>query len=148
MTTLITTAQKRSIDSLRNDLGWNVARLQGFCQRTIKHDAPRTTREANTIYQGLEAILKRRINPFYTAFTALVVTLLADMQQHGYSKWDTNFLRDMKKKLDSPARISPKMVKKVREIAHRHQIECGFPSFKDLAQTADAQHTHKEDHHV
>lgn len=128
------------VAQLFKDLGWSPERQKGFCQRQIKHDAPRTNAEAAKVYHGLEEMLKRRLRPHYSAFQGLVMRLMSIRAE--MTPWERDiFLPDIASKMSSPDKISPAMIKKVREIAHKHGAPCGFPSFRELAAAQTTQET-------
>lgn len=133
ITKLPTLKIRKALTALYKDLGWDEARQQGFQRRVLRdHDRPRSTQEANKVYQGLEAILKRLFKPYYPKFKDLVNLLYTE--RYLMTAWERDtFLPDIRRKLDTPAAISPAMVKKVREIAHKYSVTCGFPSFRELA---------------
>lgn len=133
----VTRELQQSIQALYKDLGWGKARQIGFNRRTCGKTWPQTTREANKIYQGLEEILKRLVKPHYKAFQTLVKGLLTERWQMTHWERDV-FLPDIARKMGNPAAISPMMIKKVREIAHKYGIAPGFPSFRELSAHYDA----------
>lgn len=57
--TIETDAHLQLIEELAAKLGWDEARLRGFCQRQIKRDSPTTTEEGNKVVEGLKAMAKR-----------------------------------------------------------------------------------------
>lgn len=129
---LASQSMQEGVAQLFADLNWGPAQQRGFCQRQIKRDAPRTNAEAAKVYHGLEEMLKRALKPHYRAFMMLVERLMS--LRFEMTPWERDvFLPDIANKMSHPDRISPAMVKKVREIAHKYGAPCGFPSFRELA---------------
>jgi len=130
----------QGVAALYKDLGWNAAQQAGFNRRTCGKDQPETQIDGNKVYHGLEEMLKRLLRPHYGAFKALVAALMAEQRRGGMTAWEVSFVKNIYGKMDSPATVSPQMVKKVREIAHKLGIECGFPSLRELAAVYNAAH--------
>lgn len=131
---------KGTIGKLSKDLGWDTARQKGFNKRVCGREVPLTTIDGSKIMQGQQAMLMSRVRPHYAAFTGLVSRLRdgADV----LTPWERRFLKDIVRKLGGRS-ITPRLIKKVREIAHKHDIECGFPSFRELAKAADLRRDEK-----
>jgi hypothetical protein len=87
---------------------------------------------------AVQAILKRLMRPHYGAFVALVNNLMAGRAEMTPWERDT-FLPDIARKMTQAGKISPAMVKKVREIAHKYGVSIGFPSFAELGAAYDEQ---------
>lgn len=130
--------QRDLIAKLYKDLGWTeAARQHGMNRRICGRDIPLTNKQGNKVVQALQAMLMARVMPHYSAITALVQRLYdhaADL-----SSWERQFVRDVQRKVQRKVILSPRIIKKVREVAHHHDVECGFPGFRELAQMADDQ---------
>lgn len=60
--TIETESHLKLMNELAGKLGWDEARLRGFCNRQIKKDSPTTTEEGNKVVEGLKAMVKRGSN--------------------------------------------------------------------------------------
>jgi len=127
---LVSEKLQKAIQALYADLRWNKDRQIGFNKRTCGQPWPQTTKEANKIYVGLEQMLIRLMRPHWAAFRTLV-DLLCEMA-YDLPDWDRGFVLDIRRKLQEQRFISPRMIKKVREVAHRRGVDCGFPPFREL----------------
>lgn len=135
---LVTADGKAALEKQYADLGWDEKRQRGFNVRICGHDHPRTTAEAAKIYHALQAMLKKMFKPHFFQFTRLVHNLMSGMCE--MSQWERGFLIDIAKKMGDEKAISPMMVKKVREVAHKYGVPVEFPSFRELGAAFEQQH--------
>jgi len=132
----ISDEQRKLIAKLYKDLGWTEeARQKGFNRRIIGRELPLTNKQGNKIVQALRAMLMARVQPHYRAVIALVDTLYTGSAE--LAPWERTFIRDIHRKVQRGVTLSPRIINKVREVAHHHDVDCGFPSFRDLAVQAE-----------
>jgi hypothetical protein len=131
ITRLLPAKQREGLERMAQDLGWSPERLAKFCERQCGHGRPLTTKQGNQVYHGLEHILLRLMRPYWGAFTNLVARLCAGRGE--MNEWERGFITTIQGKLETHQEISPMMIKKVREIAHKYDVPCGFPNFSNLA---------------
>ncbi len=55
----ITEEQRNALDLLRAGLGWDLKRYRGFCKRQVGFAWPQSRRQAVSVHEGMEAMLKR-----------------------------------------------------------------------------------------
>lgn len=132
MTRIVSDTLQDAIQRLYADLRWTKQQQIGFNRRTCGKSWPQTTTDANKIYTGLEAMLIRRMTPYWPAFRDLVDELCDIAYQ--LNEWEQGFVLDIRRKIHQKRFISPRMIKKVREAAHKQGIPCGFPSFREMAE--------------
>jgi hypothetical protein len=136
MIRIMSNAMRDTLDRLYRDVGMDIDQREAFNLRICKQTEPRTTAEGAKMVQALNAMLMARVKPYYRQFTLLVNILVengADL-----NNWELQFLRDVQRKLGSP-RLTPIMVKKTRQIAHKYDVTCGFPGFRELAKEKTSQ---------
>jgi len=127
--------QKAVIDKLYKDLGWNAERQAGLNTRIIGNATIRTSSEARKVHQALERMLMRYVQPYLGEFTALVQGMLGEGDQ--LSQWERDFLQDVLRRQHEGKKLTPHMIKKVRQTAHVRGFDCGFPGFRELSKAAD-----------
>jgi len=134
-------AQLTALKKLYADLGWNEKRQKGMNLRVIKKDTPLTDKDAQKVYQALDRYLMHRVQPHYIAFTQLVYAM--ESEGHLLTEWERGFVADVSRRIRSSMKVTVKMVKKIREIAHVRDFELTFPNFREISEAADAQRREK-----
>jgi len=129
----VTQKQQQSIAKLYKDLGWIDVQQKAFNTRTCGHDTPRTTKEASKVIEGLKAIIARLLKPYHQQIRLLAINLYQG--RYEMSPWERDtFLPDIVAKIEERGvgSLTPATVKKIRQIAHKYDVETGFPSLRDL----------------
>lgn len=128
----ITKKQQRLLAKSFRLLGWNAKRQQGFCKFVCGSPWPQTTEDGSKVYEGLEAMILRLLKPHYRAFMQLVDLLYRERGE--MTAWEQEiFLPDVKQRVQAGKKVTPYTIQKVREIAHKYDVACGFPRLKELA---------------
>ena len=131
-TKTISITMQETIQRCYRDLLMEKPQQIAFNRRQIGKPWPQTTAEASKVCEGLKAMLMRLFRPYYQNLRALIDTLYEE--RYDMTSWERDkFLPDVSRRLRAGKTISPQMIKKTREIAHKLRIAPGFPSFKDLA---------------
>lgn len=116
-------------------LGWARERQQGFARSIIKKDAPESTQELRKVYAAQRGVLLRLMLPHQEAITALVTGLSG--LRHEMSQGDRLRILKIEGALTQDS-LTPEHINTARQIAHKQDVECGFPSFRELDEALSA----------
>jgi len=106
---LISEEQRTLIARLYQQLGWkDEARQHGMNRRIIKRDQPLTNKQGNKIVQALQAMLMARVQPYYSALTALINRLAEGAAE--LAPWERQFIRDVQRKAQRGVTFSPRII--------------------------------------
>ncbi len=144
ITSLRSAPQHTALTKMYKDVGWDAPRQHGFCRRVIGHEQPRTRGDAQKLYQALHAMLLRLVRPYRPQLRVLVNTLAANRAD--LSEWERQFVADQQRRLSQHKPVTVQMIKKTRQIAHVRGVDCGFPSFRELAKADDARRARRREH--
>lgn len=111
-------------------LGFDAARQQGFAQKVLHKDAPETVSDVTKLYAAQRAMLLRLMRPYHTAFTHLVNGLYT--LRHEMTQGDRRRLSKIAAGINDDA-VTPEHVNTARQLAHKYDVDCGFPAFRELA---------------
>lgn len=122
-------------------LGWEKSRQHGLNQRVMKQDEPQNTSDLGKIYAAQRSILLRLVLPHREAFTRLInglYGLRAVMSQGDRCRIDKiwSVLQD--------GTLTPEHINTARQIAHKLDVECGFPAFRELSEALSAARGYKK----
>ena len=109
-------------------LQWNRKRQQGMNTLVIGRPEPQNQAERAAIYAAQRGMLLRLMLPHKSAIVRLIHQLaelraeMGEMDRQRIAKIQAACVR---------GQLTPENINTARQIAHKLQVECGFPSFRD-----------------
>lgn len=116
-------------------LRWDEARQRGLNRRVIKKDTPDTNAERAKIYAAQRGMILRMMLPYKTAIARLIHGLYGG--RYEMSQGDRVRIEKIHRAINQ-GELTPEHINTARQIAHKQDVDCGFPTFREVADAQSA----------